>query len=633
VNPTVIVEFLANTDKLQKGLGDIDKSGSKAKATVKKAFVPAIAILGAVGVAAGKAVSAASALNEQMSASSVTFGSNAKAVQDWSKSSAKDFGLSRTEALKAANGFGNMLTTAGLAAPKVAEFSKELVKLGGDMASFFDQDPSEMLDKLRSGLAGEAEPLRKFGINLSADAVAAEALAMGLAKPVKDAGKIATAHQKVTLATNAYAKAIKEHGKGSDQAIRAGITLKGTEEALARAVKGKTPTLTEAQKVQARYKLIMDQTAKAHGDFAKTATGVANSQRTAAAETENASAAFGKALLPVVSAVMGVFIRLLTFLGKYPGLVQTIVGVIAALAAIIVVLNVAMTVAAFLASGFALPFILVAVAVIALIAAFVLLWKNWDKVSAALKAGFDKVKSAASAAFNWIKANWQTLAMILFGPFGVAFVIIARYWSQITGAARSALDAIRSALSSFKAWVSGIASSIGSIVGKIGDKFHAIGDAAHSAVASVKSAINGLIDWLGGIVSRMRGKAESIANAIKGPINSVLRAIGGIRITIPKIPIPKVSLPGGKSFGGGSVGGGSVSFPMPPLLARGGVLTSPTLFIGGEAGTEIVAPEALLRSIMEEHGGGYTLNIYPRTADAATVAYGFRRLELLRTAR
>ena len=60
------------------------------------------------------------------------------------------------------------------------------------------------------------------------------------------------------------------------------------------------------------------------------------------------------------------------------------------------------------------------------------------------------------------------------------------------------------------------------------------------------------------------------------------------------------------------------------------MLTSATLFVGGEAGTEIVAPEDMLRAIMREEGGGsYTLNIYPRRADTSDIAYGFRRLELM----
>jgi hypothetical protein len=73
-----------------------------------------------------------------------------------------------------------------------------------------------------------------------------------------------------------------------------------------------------------------------------------------------------------------------------------------------------------------------------------------------------------------------------------------------------------------------------------------------------------------------------------------------------------------------------------PLLAAGGVLERPTLFVGGEgAGREIVTPEALLRDIVAEHGRGdtYQLNLTTRTADAADIAYGFRRLELLRTGR
>lgn len=75
----------------------------------------------------------------------------------------------------------------------------------------------------------------------------------------------------------------------------------------------------------------------------------------------------------------------------------------------------------------------------------------------------------------------------------------------------------------------------------------------------------------------------------------------------------------------------TIGFPDLPTLASGGLLTSPTLFLGGEAGTEIVAPEDMLRSIIREESGGgnYTLNMYPRTADAADIAYGFRRLELM----
>jgi hypothetical protein len=91
-----------------------------------------------------------------------------------------------------------------------------------------------------------------------------------------------------------------------------------------------------------------------------------------------------------------------------------------------------------------------------------------------------------------------------------------------------------------------------------------------------------------------------VANAVKTPINAVLRAWNSIELTIPKINIPKLKI-GKKTFGGGSFGGGSIGFPNVPLLAAGGVVSSPTLAMVGEGqGREIVAPESLLRQIMGE---------------------------------
>jgi hypothetical protein len=59
--------------------------------------------------------------------------------------------------------------------------------------------------------------------------------------------------------------------------------------------------LTEGEKVQARYAIILEQTAKAQGDFARTSDGVANQQRTLQARLEDTSAAFGQRLLPIVA--------------------------------------------------------------------------------------------------------------------------------------------------------------------------------------------------------------------------------------------------------------------------------------------------------------------------------------------
>ncbi len=654
MNPQIIVEFLAKTDKLSKGVQDVSKSGNKAGALAKKALLPAVAALGLVAAGSAKAVEAASNLNEATSATTVTFGKQAAGMISWAKTADKSLGLSTRAALEAANGFGNMLTTAGLAAPQVASMSKALVTLGGDMASFFNQDPSEMLDKLRSGLSGEAEPLRRFGVNISDAAVQSQALAMHLTKPVKNMAKIREEQTKVTLATHAYAKAVKEHGVKSDQAASASLRVDSAERALAKSLKGTTKPLTDAQKVQARYALIMDQTGKAQGDFKRTATGVANSQRTAAAQAENLSAQFGKALLPATQLIYQWLGKLMGYLAKNPGLMKAVVAGVVALAAAIVVLNLAMAVAAFLATSWALPFLGVIAAIAALIAIGILLWKNWDTVTAKLSAAWASIKATASGAVTavvgafqrlwayvsgivtrlvaWIRSNWQTIVLILGGPVAAAALLIARYWSQIVGGAQRAWAAVKSAVSTFTSWIGSQVSRIGGYLSQIAAKFDAPADAAKAAKDAIKKAIDAIPGLLSGVISKVRTEAGKIADAIKSPINAVLRAFNGIRFTIPgfsvggqkigPVSVPKVSVPSH------TIGGFHV-----PELAQGGVLTSPTLFLGGEAGTEIVAPEAMLRDIVAEHGGSYTLVLQPRTADAGDVAYAFRRLELLRTGR
>lgn len=79
---------------------------------------------------------------------------------------------------------------------------------------------------------------------------------------------------------------------------------------------------------------------------------------------------------------------------------------------------------------------------------------------------------------------------------------------------------------------------------------------------------------------------KSIKNIIKTPVNAVIDAINKvidginkIRVTVPDIP--------------GIIKGFSLGFnldPFPPMLARGGIVDSPTLAMIGEAGKEAVVP-------------------------------------------
>jgi hypothetical protein len=68
-----------------------------------------------------------------------------------------------------------------------------------------------------------------------------------------------------------------------------------------------TGTLTAQQKVLAAHKVILEQTTDAQGDFARTADGMANSQRILTARLDEAKIVLGQALLPVALSVVNLF--------------------------------------------------------------------------------------------------------------------------------------------------------------------------------------------------------------------------------------------------------------------------------------------------------------------------------------
>jgi hypothetical protein len=363
-----------------------------------------------------------------------------------------------------------------------------------------------------------------------------------------------------------------------------------------------------------------------------------------------------KALLPAFTATLKVLQPMLEWLGKNPGVMKAAAVAVALLATAMIGLSVATTIAAASEVALLAPILIVIGVIAALIVIGVLLWKNWDKITAALSAAWAGIVNAANtmrasiaAAFAalvatlrgivsgflaWLRTNWRTIIIILGGPIGLAVVLLARYWAQITSGARAAVDAVKAAWNGLKSWLAGVVGSITSTLGRVTAAFAAIGSAAHDAYASVKSAISSIINYLGDKVSTVRSKAESIANAIKAPLNAFISSWNNLSISVPRITLPSATILG-KKIGGGSYGGQTIPFPDIPRLAKGGVLTKPTLFLGGEAGREIVTPEALLRSILADEGRGssYTLNLYTQRADEAAIAYGFRRLELLEVGR
>lgn len=204
------------------------------------AFIGTAALTKAIS----ESIQAASALNEEISKSRQIFGDSSVAIESWAQTTASAIGVAEVEALRATGTFGNLFATVGLGQQQAGEMSQELVQLAADLASFNNADISDVLTAIRSGLIGEAEPLRRYGVLLSETRVQQQAMAASGKENVKE--------------------------------------------------------LTNQEKALARYQIILSDTAVAQGDFARTSGGLANQTRVLRARLQDTQAELGTKLLPTM---------------------------------------------------------------------------------------------------------------------------------------------------------------------------------------------------------------------------------------------------------------------------------------------------------------------------------------------
>jgi phage-related protein len=118
------------------------------------------------------------------------------------------------------------------------------------------------------------------------------------------------------------------------------------------------------------------------------------------------------------------------------------------------------------------PIGLVVIAIGALIAAGVLLVKNWDTVKAAFVAVWD-----------WVKSHWELLLPLLTGPIGLAVVAIVKNFDSIKATAERVFDAVVSA-------VKKVVGPIESVIGVVRDLIGWLGKIKVPDVGGLISKIN-----------------------------------------------------------------------------------------------------------------------------------------------
>jgi hypothetical protein len=236
-DPKGLRQANAQFAKLQTSIGSLGRNF----AIAGTAIVAGTALL-------GKAVQSASNFEAEFEGVNQVFGDAAKSVQAFAEQAAQSAGLSATEALRASKTFGLFATGAGLGTQEAAKFSTTMVQLAGDLGSFNDVPTDEALAAIQSGLMGQAEPLRKFGVFL-------------------------------------------------DDATLKNALFEATGEKV-------TGTLTTQQKMMAAYNAILGQTTIQQGDYIKYQDTLGNQLKTVSKEFQNLSTDIGLMLIPAITDAM-----------------------------------------------------------------------------------------------------------------------------------------------------------------------------------------------------------------------------------------------------------------------------------------------------------------------------------------
>lgn len=245
-------------------------------------------------------INAAGDLEKQQRKVIRVFGDTPHVLEAFEKTAAKAYGVSHLAALKAATSTGALLTNLGVGQKAAAGMSVGVIKLTSDMASFNGLPTEQVLKSVNSALLGQTRGLKSLGISLSAADVNAKALALGLVKPTKSADGLRAATDKVTVAEQKYGIAVRDHGKGSKEALSAEAGLIAANKTHAKAIDGIVPKLTAQQKAVATLALIYDRSKVQQGDFGRNSETLANQQKTLDAEFSNLSDRLGKDLTPAM---------------------------------------------------------------------------------------------------------------------------------------------------------------------------------------------------------------------------------------------------------------------------------------------------------------------------------------------
>ncbi len=254
-NKREIKEFDREVDKSKKGLNDWSGKAKMAGAALTTFGV----LVAGVSIKLARMSSAAGEVDSRFNH---VFGNLSKEAGKWSKDFADDFEQVETNVQSWMASLQDTLVPMGVFENKAFEMSKALTALVPDFSSFYDMPHEQVFNKIISGIRGESEAVKEFGVDITEAALKQEALLQGW---------------------------IKE----------------GEE-------------LSRVQKIYARFNVIQKQTVKAQGDFMRTLESTANQERTIANLMTEIGEDLGEEIEPTYKSILGIIKSLLKQFKELP---------------------------------------------------------------------------------------------------------------------------------------------------------------------------------------------------------------------------------------------------------------------------------------------------------------------------
>ena len=313
---------------------------------------------------------------------------------------------------------------------------------------------------------------------------------------------------------------------------------------------------------------------------------------------KSAFAKIGEAIAPITSGAMTAFSATLNQIGASGGaltkLKATLAGIGGGVKGLFTILK-------------ANPIGAIITAIGLVITALIHLWntnegfRNWvmEFYNGCIKPVFEWIGNTISELWNeHLKPLWEKLKP------GITSI-----WETIKTVWDAIANLIGGILVFLSPIISGILEGIGSVVEYISTYIGMVADVLSGIIDFIAGVFTG--DWervWNGVKEIFSSIWEGIKKLAKSAINTLANIVNGIIRGLNKIHLPNWEILG-------SLAGKGINIPLIPTLAKGGVLTSPTIAMMGEyAGAyhnpEIVTPQNILRETIDASNGNLVSAFY-----------------------